>query len=63
MWPFKKKKLYRVAYVNYLFGKTFHVEVVKATDIGDAWDKIKKENEFEPISCESIQEVTSNEIN
>ena len=56
MWPFKKKKIYEVAYKDYLLRCTF-VELVKATDVCDAWKKVSKMHQFEPISCESIQEV------
>ena len=61
MWHFKKKKLYRVAYKSLGMNRIM-VELVKAADIGDAWRKVRELHSYDIVSCESIQEVTGNEI-
>lgn len=63
MWPFKKKKkFYKVAYKSLGINRIM-VELVKATDIGDAWRKVRELHSYDIVSCESIQEVTGNEVN
>lgn len=59
MWPFKKKNTY---FITWSYGQwqnelgLRYTDYIKATDIGSAWKKLKKEHCF-PIFLLDIQKV------
>ena len=60
MWPFKKKndyKLYRVVWKYDSTSPMSHAEFVSATNIADAWARIRKSHGSASIHCESIEEI------
>ena len=62
MWPFKKKKLYKLTWAygsEYAQRVETYTEYIRATDVADAWRKHKQDH---PIAtyCIEIEVVNEN---
>lgn len=56
MWLFKKKKYYKVVWKYDATSPYRYVEYVKATNVADAWKKIRNQHSLY-IHCDDIVEV------
>lgn len=52
---FKPKKTYKVVYETVY--RTKYVEIVEAKSVAKAWKKVCKMNDFQQISCVSVEEI------
>jgi hypothetical protein len=59
MWPFKKKKIYKVLYADECGNYDCAFALVKAIDVNEAWKEIRKLGfkPHRPIVCISITEL------
>ena len=56
MWPFRKTKLFQIIWAFETPGQYYFTEIVRATDIAKAWEKLRKGHVL-PISLIEWTEV------
>ncbi len=62
MWPFKKKKLYKLTWAygsEYARNVEMYTEYIRATDVADVWRKHRKERAI-PTFCVSLEVINEN---
>lgn len=62
MWPFKKKKIYKITwhYIAYYHNRQI-IDLVQGRNVAEAWQYIEKRERPYNISLDCIEEVSEND--